>query len=217
MIDVEARNVITLDGPAASGKSSVARLVAGRLGIPFVSSGLLYRAATWLVTTAGGDPEDVSEVMARLASASVRLIPSLTGDRILVDGRDVTDQLHTDTIDGAVSAVARHLRVRAWVTQRLREIPGPFVIDGRDMGTTVFPDARAKFYLTAPPEVRARRRVGERAGALHEVADAIRRRDRLDEAQSAPAADALHVDTGELTLQQVVDVVMDALSGVGTT
>jgi len=209
------RSVITLDGPAASGKSSVARLVAGRLGIPFVSSGLLYRAATWLVEDLDGDPDDEDAVLRILAQRRVRLVPSMAGDRILVDGTDITAALHTDAVDAVVSAVARHRRVRDWVRNRLREIPGSFVIDGRDMGTAVFPDARFKFYLTAPAEVRARRRVGERAADLASVADAIRRRDRLDAAQSTPAGDAIHVETGDLTLEQVVDRVMGALSGVG--
>ena len=207
--------MITLDGPAASGKSSVARRVAGRLGIPFVSSGLLYRAATWVVDEQGGDPDDEAGVLRHLAVRSVRLLPSLEGDRVLVDGRDVTASLHTDAVDAAVSAVARHPRVREWVTRRLREIPGSFVIDGRDMGTAVFPDAAYKFFLTAPPEIRARRRVGERRADLASVAEAIRRRDSLDAAQSAPADEAIHIETGELTLAQVVDRVMEALSGVG--
>jgi cytidylate kinase len=211
------RDVITLDGPAASGKSSAARLVAGRLGIPFVSSGLLYRAATYLVEDLHGDPDDEEAVVRILTERRVRLVPSLAGDQILVDGRDVTASLHTDAVDAVVSAVARHPRVRNWVRNRLREIPGSFVIDGRDMGTAVFPDARHKFYLTAPAEVRARRRVGERAADLASVADAIRRRDRLDAAQSVPAEDAVHVETGELTLDQVVDRVMQALSEVGAT
>ncbi len=209
------RDVITLDGPAASGKSSAARLVAGRLGIPFVSSGLLYRVATYLVEALHGDPDDEEAVLRILTERRVRLVPSLAGDRVLVDGRDVTASLHTDAVDAVVSAVARHPRVRDWVRNRLREIPGSFVIDGRDMGTAVFPDARHKFYLTAPAEVRARRRVGERAADLASVADAIRRRDRLDAAQSVPAEDAVHVETGELTLEQVVDRVMEALSEVG--
>lgn len=217
MSGVEGRTVITLDGPAASGKSSVARLVAGRLGIPFVSSGLLYRAATWVVTQAGGDPGREAEVLRRLAERKVSLLPSVKGDRVMVDGRDVTGELHTDEVDAAVSAVARHPRLRAWVAARLREIPGSFVIDGRDMGTMVFPDASFKFYLTAPAEVRARRRVGERSSDLRSVTDAIRRRDRLDAAQMAPAPDAVHVDTGEMTLEQVVDAVMGVLSAVGAT
>lgn len=207
--------VVTLDGPAASGKSSVARRVAERLGIPFVSSGLLYRVATWVVEEQGGDPDDEPSVLRCLEARSVRLLPTLEGDRVFVDEHDVTEALHTDAVDAAVSAIARHPQVRAWVTERLREIPGSFVIDGRDMGTAVFPDAARKFFLTAPAEVRARRRVGERAADLASVAEAIRRRDRLDAAQSVPAADAIHIETGDLTLEQVVDRVMAALSGVG--
>lgn len=211
------RWVVALDGPAASGKSSVARSVARRLGVPFVSSGLLYRAATWVVTRQGGDPEDEGAVLRWLRERHVRLLASLDGDRILVDGRDVTTELHTDAVDASVSSVARHPRVRAWVTDRLREIPGSFVIDGRDMGTAVFPDARFKFFLTAPAEVRARRRVGERRADLAAVAEAIRRRDTGDAAQSVPAPGAIHIDTGDLTLDEVVDRVMDVLSGVGST
>jgi CMP/dCMP kinase len=208
-------SVITLDGPAASGKSSVARRVAERLGVPFVSSGLLYRAAAWVVGRVDGDPADEAAVLALLGERRVRLEPSLVGDRVWVDGADVSEELHTDAVDAVVSTVARHPRVRAWVTERLREIPGSFVIDGRDMGTVVFPEARLKFYLTAPVEVRARRRVGERRADLDAVTEAMRRRDHLDARQLAPAADAVHIDTGALTLEQVVDAVMRALSGVG--
>lgn len=208
--------IITLDGPAASGKSSAARLVASRLGIPFVSSGLLYRAATMLVNQADIDPEDHGAVASQLASHHVRLEPSLSGDVIDVDGRDVTAELHTDAIDAVVSAVARHAGVRDWVKSRLQEIAPPFVIDGRDMGTTVFPHARFKFYLTAPAEVRARRRVGERGADLVAVTEALRRRDRLDARQSEPAADAIPIETGDLPLNQVVERIMAVVSGVET-
>lgn len=208
--------IITLDGPAASGKSSAARLVASRLGIPFVSSGLLYRSATMLAIRADIDPEDHEAVAIQLASHRVRLEPSLRGDRIDIDGRDVTATLHTDAIDAAVSAVARHTEVRAWVTGRLQEIATPFVIDGRDMGTTVFPQARFKFYLTAPAEVRARRRVGERGADLVVVTEALRRRDRSDARQSEPASDAVPIETGALPLDQVVERIMAVVSGVET-
>ena len=129
-----------------------------------------------------------------------------------VDGEDVTAALHSDAVDAAVSRVAAHASVRAWVDARLREMPRPFVIDGRDMGSVVFPDAAHKFYLTAAPEVRAARRVGERAADLDEVAEAIRRRDALDARQLAPAADAQHLDTSDLDLDQVVAWVLDRLS-----
>jgi len=208
----DVRDVVTLDGPAASGKSTVARRVADRLGVPFVSSGLLYRAATRLALDAGADPAGEEGLLTLLTDHDVRLAPDADGNRVFVDGRDVTDELHTDRVDGAVSAVAARPRVRAWVNARLREIDGPFVIDGRDMGKDVFPDARAKVYLTARPEVRAARRVGERAAALDEVTEAIRRRDALDARQSAPAEDATVIDTSDVPLDQVVDRVLTVVA-----
>lgn len=210
------REVITLDGPAASGKTSVARRVAQRLGVPFVSSGLLYRAATLVAHRAGVDPGDEDGLLALLSRHRVRLEPSLDGDTVRVDGDDVTAALHTDEVDGDVSTVAALPGVRAWVGERLREIPGTFVVDGRDMGTAVFPDARYKFFLTAPAAVRARRRVGERAADLPAVEEGIRRRDARDARQTEPAADAVRIDTGPLGLDQVVDAVMARLSGVET-
>lgn len=202
------RDVITLDGPAASGKSSVAQRVAARLGVPFVSSGLLYRAATHLALEAGADPGGEPGLLALLDAHDVVLEPRAGDNRVRVDGADVTDRLHTDRVDEAVSAVASRPRVRAWVNARLREIDGPFVIDGRDMGRDVFPDAAAKVYLTARPEVRAARRVGERSADLAAVTEAIRRRDGLDARQSVPADDAATIDTSDLDLDEVVERVL---------
>lgn len=212
------RKVVTLDGPAASGKSSVARRVAERIGVPFVSSGLLYRAATWLTSEAGASPDDEEGLVALLRRHDVRLEPDRDGNRIVIDGRDVTAGLTTDAIDDGVSAVAAKPRVRAWVNERLREIAGPFVIDGRDMGRDVFPDAAVKVYLTADPEVRAARRVGERSAELGAVADAIRRRDALDARQSVPADDAVTIDTSPLSLDDVVARVLALVDerGIGS-
>jgi len=205
------REVVTLDGPAASGKSSVARRVAAELGVPCVSSGLLYRAATALVVRAGVDAGDPAEILATLARQRVELRPGLGGDVLRIDGVDATCAVQTDEIDAAVSRVAAHPEVRAWVSERLREMPPPFVIDGRDMGSVVFPHARHKFYLDATPEVRAARRVGERSADLAAVAASIRRRDELDARQLAPAPDAVHLDTGPLTLDEVVAWVLGRL------
>jgi cytidylate kinase len=210
-----ASGIITIDGPAASGKSSVARIVSERLDIPFVSSGLLYRAATHMVLTEGIEPGDEGAVLACLARFDVDLVAEVEGNRILIDGHDRTPQLHTDEIDDAVSAVASHPQLRSWVAQRLREIDGPFVVEGRDMGRVVFPYADHKLFLTAPAEERARRRVGERAADLDGVAEAIRRRDHLDARQLEPAPDARHLDTGGLTLEQVVAAVLAELGAVG--
>lgn len=201
------RPIITLDGPAASGKSSAAKAVAARLGIAYVSSGLLYRVATLMALNEGVPLSDEDALLAMLSRHDVRLRPDAHRDSVTVDGVEVAHLLHTDRIDANVSEVARLPGVRAWVTERLRELEGPFVIDGRDMGTAVFPDARWKFYLTASPEVRAKRRVGERASDLAAVAEAIRLRDERDARQSAPAPDAIHLDTGPLSLEAVVDFV----------
>lgn len=209
----DVRDVVTLDGPAASGKSSVARRIADRLGRPFVSSGLLYRAATWLADEAQVEPTDETGLVALLRSHDVRLEPDRDGNRIVIDERDVSDRLHTDAVDEGVSSVAAHTGVRAWVNERLREIDGPFVIDGRDMGRDVFPDAWLKLYLTADPEVRAARRVGERAADLGAIADAIRRRDASDARQSVPADDAVVLDTSSLGLDEVVERVMRLVEG----
>ena len=207
--------VITFDGPAASGKSSVARRVAQALDVPFVSSGLLYRAATYLATSAGIDPRDEAAVLRALAARAVRLEPDTSGNRVRANGEDVSAALHTDQVDANVSFVAAHPGVRAWVSEQLREVPTPFAIDGRDMGSVVFPEASHKFYLTASPAERARRRVGERAADLSAVAAAIARRDALDAKQLAPAPDALHIDTNGLDLDQVVARVLAMLAARG--
>ena len=204
------RDVVTLDGPAASGKSTVAQRVAQHLGVPFVSSGLLYRAAAHLALAAGADPGGEEELLSLLRRHDVRLEPVAGApNRVHIDDEDVTGRLHSDAVDANVSAVAARPRVRAWVNARLREIEGPFVIDGRDMGSEVFPDARAKFYLTARPDVRAARRVGERAADLGTVTEAIRSRDALDARQLAPAGDAEHIDTSDMGLDDVVAWVLD--------
>jgi cytidylate kinase len=208
---VRAPGVVTFDGPAASGKSTVARRVAAALGWPFVSSGLLYRAATALVLRASADPDDVDAIVATLERHSVTLLPGLAGDVLTIDGRDAAADVQTHDVDRVVSRVARHPRVRAWVLARLREMPVPFVIDGRDMGSVVFPNASAKFYLDAAPDVRAARRLGERGANLAEITAALRRRDEADAAQLLPAADAMHLDTGPLTLEEVVGWVLRRL------
>jgi CMP/dCMP kinase len=193
--------VVTFDGPAASGKSSVALRIGAALRLPFVSSGLLYRAATLLAERARVAVDDGTRVLDVLRRHEVVLVPD----------EDVTLALHTDEVDALVSAVAAHEGVRDWVTGRLRTIAPPFVIDGRDMGSVVFPHAQHKFYLTASPEVRAARRVGERAADLERVAAAIRRRDALDAKQLEPAPDAERIDTDRLSLDEVVDLVLARL------
>lgn len=208
----QAGLVVTIDGPAASGKSSVAKLLAGRLGVAYLSSGLLYRAATRLTLDAGVDPADGAAVTALLRGHDVELLAEAAGNRVIVDGTDLTGGLNSGEVDANVSAVASQPEVRAWVTERLKDVRGSFVIDGRDMGTAVFPDAAVKVYLTADLNVRACRRLPERNADLAEVAAQLERRDRLDSRQSAPATDATVIDTSELTLPEVLEAVAALVS-----
>ncbi len=206
-----SRLIVTIDGPGASGKSSTARGVARALGIPYVSSGLLYRAAAWLALTEGVDPADEGAVLAVLDRHRVELVPGVEGDRVLVDGAEVTSRLHSASVDRVVSAVARHPRVRAWVNDRLRAMPPPFVVDGRDMGRVVFPEAPYKFFLWADPRVRAKRRAKERGEPPERVEAELRARDFKDRAQTEPAPDAVFIDTSALSLDEVVARVVRAI------
>lgn len=204
------RIIVTLDGPAASGKSSVARRVAQELGIAFVSSGLLYRAAACLTLKHGVPPTDEQAILNLLRQCQVRLEAPHDGPNcIWVDDQDISAELHTDEVDQNVSAIAKHPHVRTWVNECLRDIQGSFVIEGRDMGTAVFPHATHKFYLNAAPEVRASRRVGERSSSLADVTASLRRRDELDAKQLTPAPDAVHLDTSNLTVDEVVARVLE--------
>ena len=200
--------VITIDGPAASGKSSVAREVARRLVVPFVSSGQLYRGHAWLVREAGLTEAGEAEVLAELERHEVGLKPGLHGNLLMLDGTARYAELHTDEIHPPVSRTASFPSVREWANRRLRELTGSFVGEGRDMGTAVFPSARFKFWLDAPVEVRAARRQGERQAGLEILTEQLARRDRLDARQLVPAADALSIDTGSLDVAGVADIIM---------
>ena len=197
--------IITLDGGAASGKSSVSRALAQRLGIPYISTGLFYRALTVAALLAQSDLANEMALLALLEGNPFEL--RLEGERnqVFWSGVDITEQLHTALVDANVSQVSRHRGVREWVRLSLRQIPKPLLAEGRGMGTAVFPDADIKFFLTASPEVRALRRLSERDGNMQSTLHALLERDQHDAQQSAPAIDAWMIDTSYLTLEQVVD------------
>lgn len=129
--------VITIDGLAASGKSSVARRVALALGVPYVSSGLLYRAITVAALEANLDLENEVGLLEHLQSHEIRLEPLAEGNRVWLGTREITDDAHSSEVDATVSKVARHAQVRAWVNTQIRKLPKPFVAEGRDMGAVV--------------------------------------------------------------------------------
>lgn len=205
--------IVTIDGVAASGKSSVSSGVARALGIPYVSSGLLYRAATLLGLEARLDLGEAAPLLAHLHTLALRLEPLAEGNRIWQGERDLTPQLHQSAVDAGVSAVAAHPELRAWVDEQLRRLPPPFVAEGRDMGTNVFPQAGAKFYLTASPRIRAERRAAERPEDVDAIEAALVERDGRDRVQSAPAPDARVIDTGPLSLEEVIAEILKGVKG----
>ncbi len=199
------RQVITIDGPAASGKSSVARGLADALNIPFVSSGLLYRAATYLALHHRQDPSNEQGVLDLLRTHDIELIAlPIEPNRVSCDGEDISAALHTDDVDANVSSLAVLPNLRHWVNERLREVKGSFVVEGRDMGSVVFPEASHKFYLSASAAVRAKRRVSEREANLYEVEEALKSRDEKDKKQLEPAPDAKRISTDDLSLPEVI-------------
>ncbi|GGR05057.1 (d)CMP kinase [Deinococcus ruber] len=208
--------IVTIDGVAASGKSSVASGVARALNIPYLSSGLLYRAATWAALSQRLPLTDAAPLLSLLNrweadGTPLTLRPLPQGNEIWVGEQNVTDLLHTTEVDAHVSAAAQLPELRAWVDAQLHRISPPFVAEGRDMGTAVFPQAQAKFYLEASARVRAQRRVQERPQDLESVEAALRLRDERDARQSAPAPDAVHIDTGSGTLEQIIAQVLSHL------
>jgi cytidylate kinase len=196
--------IVAIDGPAGAGKSTVARSLADRLGFRYLDTGAMYRAVTRVALEEGVDPEDGQALGALAEAAPI----SFEGERVLIRGEDVTEAIRLPAIDRVVSAVARHPEVRTVMRERQRELSeqGDAVIEGRDIGTVVCPNAEVKVYLVADATERARRRVAERPEIGAEaLATDLRLRDERDAAQMQPAPDAVRIDTTELAVEQVVD------------
>ena len=205
--------VVAIDGPAASGKSSTAQWVAAELGFRHVDSGALYRAATAAALRVEGDATRWSEDDVLRAVATVTLDPVETGFHARLDGQSAEEELRGSAVTAAVSVVARMPRVREWVNARVRSAAegAAVVVDGRDMGTAVFPQARIKIFLVADPWERAKRRLLQRLERLPtdaeiaEETDALVRRDAKDESQTQRASEAVLIDTTYLTQEQQVE------------
>ncbi len=210
----ERRLVIAIDGPVGSGKSTMARRLAATLGLLYIDSGAMYRAMGWQAIAAGVPLEDTRGVTALAARTDMRVVSGPAGPRILVDGMDVTDQLRTPTIDQAASVVSTcpAVRQRLVALQRACAKASGVVMDGRDIGTVVFPDAHLKFFLDADLAVRAARRAKdlERAGTpmvTEKLEEEIARRDARDMTREhSPlrvAPDAIRIDSSGLDPDQV--------------
>jgi cytidylate kinase len=208
--------VIAIDGPSGAGKGTVSRTVAERLGYRYVDTGAMYRAVAWKALHDGIAVTDA----ARVAAVAAHAVFDLTG-HVVIDGHDITAEIRTPAMDEAATAVARHAEVRTVLVSRqrqAREGTEGLVMEGRDIGSVVFPDADLKVYLDASPEERARRRARDPAHTASQVigrakvADALEARDRSDRTRAASplmlAPGAVYIDTTDLPVGDVVDRVM---------
>jgi len=213
--------IVAIDGPSGAGKGTVARAVAARLGYRHVDTGAMYRAVAW---KAAHDRVDLTDDAA-VAAVGERAAFDLEQGRIVIDGHDVASAIRTAEIDKAAAIVARHPGVRRVLVARQRALGGQggVVMEGRDIGTVVFPEADVKIYLDASPEERARRRAADPAHSsskgtqLADVATALAERDKSDSTRAISplsiAPDAVVIDTTNLSVSEVIDRVIALVNG----
>ena len=208
--------VIAIDGPAGAGKSTLASRLARKLGYVNIETGAMYRALALKAVERGVSLDDEVALVELAQQSRIELEPVVDGNRVLLDGSDVSQRVREQDVTEAASRVSIHSKVREWMVARQREmgVAGGVVMEGRDIGTKVFPDADVKIFLDAAPEVRGERRFQQQPGAsvprqAAEVVAELRRRDQRDRTRAAsplaPAADAVVIDSTDLTIEQVVE------------
>ncbi|MEU0272989.1 (d)CMP kinase [Streptomyces sp. NPDC006307] len=209
--------IVAIDGPSGTGKSSTSKAVAAKLGLSYLDTGAQYRAITWWMISNGVDTDDPEAIASAAGKPTIVSGTDPSHPTITVDGVDASGPIRTQEVTSKVSAVSAVPEVRARITELQRTIAASavegIVVEGRDIGTTVLPDADLKIFLTASPEARAARRSGELKGAdVHATREALIQRDAADSSRKtsplAKADDAVEVDTTELTLQHVIECVV---------
>jgi cytidylate kinase len=209
---------VALDGPAGAGKSTVARLVAETLGFVYIDTGAMYRAVTWKIMQEGLQPDFVEQVIDVAKRMQIELRPGKDGQKVFVDGIEVTEAIRSDEINRNVSLIARIPQIREILVKLQQQMAASkgIVMDGRDIGTHVLPNAEVKVFLTASVSERAERRFKETTNpsmTLEQLEESISKRDRMDEQREASpllrAVDAHLVDSTEMSLAEVVAQILD--------
>lgn len=213
--------IIAIDGPAGAGKSTIASALSKKLGYTNLESGAMYRALGLKALESGVSLDDESALFTLASASKIDLEPTPDGNRVLLDGKEITARIRLQDVAEAASRVSVHPKVRHWMVNRQREMGalGGIVMEGRDIGTAVFPNAEVKIFLDANPEVRALRRLAqnsEKPGpqkSAAEVAAELRQRDERDRNRAVsplePAADAVILDSSSMSIEEVVERAMD--------
>lgn len=221
MAHAQLRGVVALDGPSGTGKSTVSRRLASALGAIYLDTGAMYRAITLAVLRAGADPSDSGAVIRVANGAELTMGTDPEQPAVLLGGADVSQEIRGPEVTGAVSAVSAVAEVRELLVRQQRELidkalqePGGIVVEGRDIGTVVVPDAKLKVFLTADAHARAQRRATQdlaegRVSDLQQTHADVQRRDKLDSTRKVaplrPAEDAVELDTTHLGVQEVLE------------
>lgn len=207
--------VIAIDGPAGAGKSTVAKMVARAVGLPYLDTGAMYRCVAVAVADGAIDRQDSGRVGAVAATAVIEV----EGDVAVLDGKDVSERIRTPEVSSIVSQIAVHSQVREAMRNQQRrwiDTHGGGVVEGRDIGTVVFPGADLKIFLTASPQERARRRVDQSGGDVDEIARNISERDRIDSTREdsplRPAEDSILIDSTGRSIDEVVHEIVGHFS-----
>ncbi len=218
--------VITVDGPAAAGKSTASRMLAARLGFTYLDTGAMYRAATWQALEAGADMEDPEELARIVSNCTIELKPGDGATRVLCDGRDVTEQIREERVARNVYHLADQPAVRERLIQQQKQFAcgRDVVAEGRDQGTEVFPDAAVKFFLDASVQERARRRMREMGTdedcwTVERVEEVIQERDRHDRSRPMGGLRRTHdmvvIDSTQMTVDAVVRTMLEEIEQRG--
>jgi cytidylate kinase len=223
MSEPQRKLIVAIDGPAGSGKSTIASRLARKFDYLNLETGAMYRALALKAIETDTSFDDEAALLALARNSKIELQPKLDGNRVLLDGVDVTARIRHDDVSQAASRVSVHPAVRRWMVERQRELGagGGVIMEGRDVGTKIFPDADVKIFLEAAPDVRLERRLKQHGGESERIAAELRERDLRDRNRQAsplvPAPDAVVLDSTHLTIDEVVqrieEIIADKLKG----